>query len=79
MNEDDTYSKSVIIDLQAVFKTIGTISSIVELTLAANLPLSDMHRLDWIADDQRLSDTAVTSKGLSLWMISFFYSSVSHI
>ena len=54
LNEDDIYSKPVIIDLQMLFKSIGTIADIVELTLAANLPLSELHRLDWMTKDNEL-------------------------
>ncbi|CAF3755266.1 unnamed protein product [Rotaria sp. Silwood1] len=51
LNEDDTYSQPVTIDLQDVFKTIGTIVHVQEMILTANLPLSDLHRLEWITNN----------------------------
>ena len=55
LNEDETYSQSVMIDLQALFKSIGTIDGITELTLSANLNLSDLHRLEWMTNGQESS------------------------
>ncbi|CAF1668432.1 unnamed protein product [Rotaria magnacalcarata] len=63
--EDDTYSKPVTFDLQSIFKAIGTISNTVELTLGANLELSDLKRLDWVTDGES-SSTKKTSKERSL-------------
>ena len=40
LNEDDTYSHPVTFDLQSIFRSIGTISTTVELTLGANLNFS---------------------------------------
>jgi len=53
--EDDTYSYPVTIDLQSIFKSIGTINNTVELTLGANLPLANLQRLNWITDDNESS------------------------
>ncbi|CAF4394061.1 unnamed protein product, partial [Rotaria sordida] len=58
--EDDTYSKPVTFDLQSLFKSIGLISNTVELTLSANLPLSDMRRLNWITGDGQLSEMEIS-------------------
>ena len=55
LNEDDTYSHPVTFDLQSIFKSIGTISNTVELTLGANLPLADLQRLNWITTDEESS------------------------
>jgi len=55
LNEDEFYSKPVIIDLQTLFKSIGTINEMTELILTANLPLSELHRLDWITKNQESS------------------------
>ncbi len=60
--EDDTYSEPVSIDLQSIFKSIGTINNTVELTLGANLPLADMQRLIWLTGDEKLSQMKVPSK-----------------
>ncbi|CAF4333405.1 unnamed protein product [Rotaria sp. Silwood2] len=49
-------------DLQSLFKSIGTISNKVELTLAANLPLADMKRLDWLTGDKKSSNITVSEK-----------------
>ncbi|CAF4650839.1 unnamed protein product [Rotaria socialis] len=55
LNEDALYSKPVTIDLQILFKSIGTINEITELILTANLPLSELHRLDWMIKDEKSS------------------------
>ena len=55
LNEDDVYSQPVTIDLQTLFKSIGTIAEMTELILSANLPLSELHRLDWMTKDQESS------------------------
>jgi len=55
LNEDEVYSQPVTIDLQTLFKSIGSISEMIELILSANLPLSELHRLDWMTKDQKSS------------------------
>ncbi len=55
LNEDEIYSKPATIDLQTLFKSIGTIAEMIELILSANLPLSELHRLDWMTEDQKSS------------------------
>ncbi|CAF2951488.1 unnamed protein product [Rotaria sp. Silwood2] len=55
LNEDDTYSKSVQVDLQSFFNSLGQIIDVLELTLGANLPLNDMKRLVWRANNNELS------------------------
>ena len=55
LNEDEVYSQPVTIDLQTVFKSIGTIAEMMELILSANLPLPELHRLDWMIKDQKSS------------------------
>lgn len=61
LNEDANYSQPVTIDLQTLFKSIGTISNMTELTLAANLPLSNLHRLDWMTTDGESSHVDMSS------------------
>ncbi|CAF1383060.1 unnamed protein product [Adineta steineri] len=55
LNEDKTYSQPATIDLQMLFKSIGTIGEMNELILTANLPVSELHRLDWMTKDQESS------------------------
>lgn len=55
LNEDQTYSQPVDVNLQSIFQSIGTISNTVELTLSANLPLADMKRLTWLTNDRQSS------------------------
>ncbi len=55
MNEDETYSHPVTIDLQKLFETQGTINDIVEMTLGGNLALADLKRLQWSTDDKETS------------------------
>jgi lysosomal alpha-mannosidase len=61
-NEDDTYSQQVTIDLRSLFKTQGDISDLVELTLAGNLPLNELNRLEWLTNDKKSSKIDVPSK-----------------
>ncbi|CAF1357329.1 unnamed protein product [Adineta ricciae] len=65
LNEDEIYSKAVTIDIQTLFQSIGTISDMVELILTANLPVSDLHRLEWMTDDQQSSKVHVSQQYLS--------------
>jgi lysosomal alpha-mannosidase len=62
LNEDDTYSKPVTIDLQSIFQSIGTISNTVELTLGANLPLMELQRLNWVTGNEELNQMKMPSK-----------------
>jgi len=59
LHEDETYSHPVTFDLQSLFKSIGTISNTVELTLGANLPLADMKRLNWVTGGEELSQMTI--------------------
>lgn len=52
LNEDSVYSQPATVDLQILFKSIGTIANTIELILTANLPLSELHRLDWMVKDE---------------------------
>lgn len=51
LNEDANYSHPITFDLQTIFQAIGTINSAVELTLAANLNIADLKRLDWVTSE----------------------------
>ena len=53
--EDNTYGQPVTFDLQLIFRTIGTITNMVELTLNANLALANLQRLSWVAGEQKSS------------------------
>ena len=53
VNEDSMYSKPVSVDIQSLFRTVGSIASMVELTLGANLELSNLKRLDWNTVDMQ--------------------------
>jgi lysosomal alpha-mannosidase len=64
LNEDATYSHPVTFDLQSLFKSIGTISTSVEMALGGNLALADMHRLDWLTGNEKLSQTNIPSEFL---------------
>lgn len=71
LNEDATYSHPVTVDLQTVFQAIGTISTTVEYNLSANIPLSEVKRLQWTTSDGESSQTDVPSK-LSMLRLSSF-------
>ena len=60
--EDDTYSQPVKIDLQLLFKQQGTISDVLELTLGANLALSELKRLEWLTSSAESSHTEIPRK-----------------
>jgi lysosomal alpha-mannosidase len=60
--EDDTYSQPVTIDLQSIFKSIGTISNTVELALGGNVALANFQRLEWLTTDGESS--RVTDRGM---------------
>ncbi|CAF3582661.1 unnamed protein product [Rotaria sp. Silwood1] len=60
LNEDDTFSKPVQIDLQNLFNSLGKIIDILELTLGANLPLNDMKRLVWRTINNESSHSKLT-------------------
>ncbi|CAF4081263.1 unnamed protein product [Adineta steineri] len=67
LNEDEKYSYPTKIDLQSIFKSIGLINKILELTLGANLELSQMNRLHWLTDnDELLLQTNNSTKQHSL-------------
>ncbi|CAF4257999.1 unnamed protein product, partial [Rotaria sp. Silwood2] len=62
LNEDETYSQPVTIDLQVLFTTIGMIANVQELILTANLPVSDLHRLEWITNNGESSHVNMSGK-----------------
>ncbi|CAF4699968.1 unnamed protein product [Rotaria socialis] len=62
LNEDEIYSQPVQIDLQDLFKSLGTITDLIELTLGANLPLSQLHRLDWMTNNNESSHVETTQQ-----------------
>jgi lysosomal alpha-mannosidase len=62
LNEDATYSTPITFDLQSLFQAIGTISNTVELTLAANLPVANLQRLNWTTTDGASNEMKVSSK-----------------
>ena len=64
LREDQTYSQPVTIDLQSLFKSIGTISNTVELTLAANLELTKLERLNWRTKEGESSENNTPSKSI---------------
>ncbi len=51
-NKNEVYSQPVQINLQMLFKSLGTVTDFNELTFGANLPLSDLHRLYWMTIDK---------------------------
>jgi lysosomal alpha-mannosidase len=62
LNEDEIYSLPVKVDLQALFRSLGTITNLTELALSANLPLSQLHRLDWMTNDNESSHVDMPSE-----------------
>ena len=86
LNEDEFYSKPVTVDLQKLFNTIGTIIEMTELILSANLPLSELHRLEWTTKDQESSPSDMFRKlqshrhlfSMMLCLIVFIFQSHTH-
>ena len=62
LNEDQIYSTPATIDLQKLFTTIGTIGNVNELILTANMPLSQLQRLNWMIKDRAPSNDTLTRK-----------------
>lgn len=62
LNEDMNYSQPITLDLQSIFTSIGTISSAVEFTLTANLPLANLHRLNWTTTEGESMQLDIPSK-----------------
>lgn len=61
LNEDDTYSQPVTVNLQSIFQSIGTISNAVELALGANIELAAVQRLHWTTSAQESSSVPSAS------------------
>ena len=55
LNEDAIYSQPIQIDLQQLLTSLGNITDVNELTLAANMPLSEMKRLNWTTTENESS------------------------
>jgi lysosomal alpha-mannosidase len=70
-NEDATFSKSVQVDLQKLLNSQGKIIDLVELTLSANLPLTDMKRLNWTTTDHDFSHWNATRESFIFVCIVF--------
>ena len=62
LNEDAAYSQPVTFDLQTLFTRIGTIADVTELILSANLPASDLHRLNWMTKEHESSHVDTSGK-----------------
>ncbi|CAF4067741.1 unnamed protein product [Rotaria sordida] len=55
LHEDEIYSQPIQIDLQKLLNSLGKIIDVIELTLAGNMPLSDMKRLNWTTTENESS------------------------
>ncbi len=71
LNEDAVYSQPVTFDLQSLFNSLGTIKDLLELTLGANFPLADLHRLVWITDEDEMSDNTPSKLYLTILYTKF--------
>ena len=79
LNEDYIYSKPVTFDLQSIFQSIGTINNATELTLTANLPLSELQRLNWMPASEKLNkikDSRTFNKEYPNKIFSYFLDKV---
>lgn len=71
LNDDAVYSQPVTFDLQSLFNSLGTIKDLLELTLSANFPLADLHRLVWITGEGEVSDNAHRKLYLNFFITNF--------
>jgi lysosomal alpha-mannosidase len=71
LNEDAVYSQPVTFDLQSLFNSLGTIKDSLELTLGANLPLIDLHRLVWVTSEGEASNNTASKFYLTLLNTKF--------
>ena len=62
LGEDAMCSQPIQIDLQKLLISLGQIIDLVELTLTANLPLTDMKRLNWTTTENESSYWNTLSK-----------------
>ena len=62
LNEDAMLSQPIEVDLQQLFHSLGQISDVTELILTANLPLSELNRLNWTSNEYELSDRNTMSE-----------------
>ncbi len=56
LNEDAIYSQPIEIDLQQLLQSLGQIEDLTELILTANMPLSELKRLNWTTTENESSD-----------------------
>ena len=82
LNEDAIYSQPIQIDLQQLLTSLGNITDVNELTLAANMPLSEMKRLNWTTTENESSYWNTVRKLLfysKIFLISLLtYKSIVH-
>lgn len=71
LNEDTVYSQPVTFDLQPLFDSLGTIKDLLELTLSANFPLADLHRLVWITNEDEMSDSKLSKLDMKIFSPNF--------
>lgn len=71
LNEDVLYSQPVTFDLQSLFTNVDVIKDLLELTLSANFPLADVHRLVWITDDKEVSNSTPSEFSLKFAIRNF--------
>jgi lysosomal alpha-mannosidase len=62
LNEDATYSQPIQVDLQQLLTSLGEITDVNELILTANMPLSEMNRLNWTTMENESSHWKATGE-----------------
>jgi hypothetical protein len=65
LNEDAVYSQPIQIDLQQLLHSFGEITDVTELILTANMPLSELNRLNWTTTENESSHWHPNGKCLS--------------
>jgi lysosomal alpha-mannosidase len=66
LNEDSFYSQPIEIDLQQLLQNLGVITDVTEMVLIANMPLSEMNRLNWTTTENESSHWHLNRKCLYL-------------
>lgn len=54
-HEDPVYSQPIEVDLQQLLQSIGMIDNVMELILTANMPMSNLNRLNWTTTENESS------------------------
>ena len=72
--EDAIYSQPIQIDLQQLLRSLGKINDLTELILTANMPLTEMKRLNWTTTENESSYRKAVGEFLLCFNTLFMFS-----